>query len=106
MFSFNSPFGKCDECDGLGTLMEIDEDLIIPDKSKSILEGAILTLGDGSLKDDSWTRAILEALAKKGGFTLDTPIEKLSEENLNAILYGTNGNQLRLHKKRSGRVHE
>ena len=96
MFSFNSPFGKCDECDGLGTLMEIDEDLIIPDKSKSILEGAILTLGDGSLKDDSWTRAILEALAKKGGFTLDTPIEKLSEENLNAILYGTNGEKLRI----------
>lgn len=96
MFSFNSPFGKCDECDGLGTLMEIDEDLIIPDKSKSILEGAILTLGDGSLKDDSWTRAILEALAKKGGFTLDTPIEKLSEENLNTILYGTNGEKLRI----------
>lgn len=96
MFSFNSPFGKCDECDGLGTLMEIDEDLIIPDKSKSILEGAILTLGDGSLKDDSWTRAILEALAEKGGFTLDTPIEKLSEENLNAILYGTNGEKLRI----------
>ncbi|WP_346889969.1 excinuclease ABC subunit UvrA [Clostridium sp. UBA1056] len=96
MFSFNSPFGKCDECDGLGTLMEIDEDLIIPDKSKSILEGAILTLGDGSLKDDSWTRAILEALAKRGGFTLDTPIEKLSEENLNAILYGTNGEKLRI----------
>lgn len=95
-FSFNSPFGKCDECDGLGTLMEIDEDLVIPDKSKSILGGAILTLGEGSLKDDSWTRAILEALAKKDGFTLDTPIEQLSEENLNSILYGTNGEKLRI----------
>lgn len=95
-FSFNSPFGKCDECDGLGTLMEIDEDLVIPDKSKSILGGAILTLGEGSLKEDSWTRAILEALAKKGGFTLDTPIEQLSEENLNSILYGTNGEKLKI----------
>ncbi|MEW8993866.1 excinuclease ABC subunit UvrA [Clostridium sp.] len=96
MFSFNSPFGKCDECDGLGTLMEIDEDLVIPDKSKSILAGGILTLGEGSLKEDSWTRAILEALAKKRGFTLDTPIEKLSEESLNAVLYGTNGEKLRI----------
>lgn len=95
-FSFNSPFGKCDECDGLGTLMEIDEDLVIPDKSKSILGGAILTLGEGCLKEDSWTRAILEALAKKGGFTLDTPIEQLSEENLNSILYGTNGEKLKI----------
>ncbi|MEG0307818.1 MAG: excinuclease ABC subunit UvrA [Clostridium sp.] len=96
MFSFNSPFGKCDTCDGLGTLMEIDEDLIIPDKNKSILDGAVLTLGEGSLKDDSWTRAILEALAKKGGFTLDTPINKLSEENLRSILYGTDGEKLRI----------
>ncbi|HBA03610.1 MAG TPA: excinuclease ABC subunit UvrA, partial [Clostridium sp.] len=96
MFSFNSPFGKCDECDGLGTLMEIDEDLVIPDKSKSILGGGILTLGEGSLKEDSWTRAILEALAKKRGFILDTPIEELSEENLNSVLYGTNGEKLRI----------
>ena len=50
MFSFNSPFGKCDTCDGLGTLMEIDEDLVIPDKSKSIMEGAILSFGEGRLK--------------------------------------------------------
>lgn len=50
MFSFNSPFGKCDTCDGLGTLMEIDEDLVIPDKSKSILQGAVVTMGEGSLR--------------------------------------------------------
>ena len=86
MFSFNSPFGKCDTCDGLGTLMEIDEDLVIPDKSKSILQGAVVTMGEGSLKDDSWTRAILEALAEKGGFTLDTPINELSKDNLNLLL--------------------
>lgn len=96
MFSFNSPFGKCDKCDGLGTLMEIDEDLVIPDKSKSILQGAIVTMGDGSLKDDSWTRAILEALAEKGGFTLDTPIEELSKENLYSVLYGTDGEKIKI----------
>ncbi|WP_040192153.1 excinuclease ABC subunit UvrA [Clostridium culturomicium] len=96
MFSFNSPFGKCDTCDGLGTLMEIDEDLVIPDKSKSILQGAVVTMGEGSLKDDSWTRAILEALAEKGGFTLDTPINELSKDNLNLLLYGTNGEKLKI----------
>lgn len=97
MFSFNTPFGKCDKCDGLGTLMEIDEDLVIPDKSKSILEGAIVTMGEGSLKEDSWTRAILEALAKRGGFSLNTPIEELSKENLYSILYGTDGEKLKVH---------
>ena len=96
MFSFNSPFGKCDECDGLGTLMEIDEDLVIPDKTKSILQGAIVTMGEGSLKEDSWTRAVLEALATRGGFTLDTPICELSKENLNSLLYGTNGEKLKI----------
>ena len=59
MFSFNSPYGKCDKCDGLGTLMEIDEDLVVPNKSKSIVEGAIVPLGSGSLKEDSWTFSIL-----------------------------------------------
>lgn len=96
LFSFNTPFGKCDKCDGLGTLMEIDEDLVIPDKSKSILQGAVVTMGEGSLKDDSWTRAILEALAERGGFTLDTPINELSKENLYSLLYGTDGEKLKI----------
>lgn len=96
-FSFNSPFGKCDKCDGLGTLMEIDEDLVMPDRSKSILDGAIVTFGEGSLKEDSWTRAILESLAKWGGFSLSTPLNELSKENLNTILYGTNGVKLKVH---------
>ena len=59
-FSFNSPFGKCECCDGLGTLMEIDEELVIPDRSKSISAGAIETMGSGSLKEDSWTFSILK----------------------------------------------
>ena len=95
-FSFNSPFGKCDNCDGLGTLMEIDEDLVIPDKSKSILEGAILTLGDTSLKEDSWTFAILKALSKEYKFSLDTPINQLPRETLNIILYGMDGKKLKV----------
>ncbi len=94
MFSFNTPFGKCDTCDGLGTLMEIDEDLIIPDKSKSIMEGAILSFGEGSLKEDSWTFAVLTALSKKYKFSLDTPIEKYDPEILKILLYGTNGERI------------
>jgi excinuclease ABC subunit A len=93
-FSFNTPFGKCDTCDGLGTLMEIDEDLIIPDKSKSIMEGAILSFGEGSLKEDSWTFAVLTALSKKYKFDLDTPIEKYDPELLKILLYGTNGERI------------
>jgi len=96
MFSFNSPFGKCDTCDGLGTLMEIDEDLIMPDKSKSILEGAILSFGEGSLKEDSWTFAVLKALSEKYKFSLNTPIEKYEPEILKILLYGTNGERIKV----------
>lgn len=96
MFSFNAPYGKCDTCDGLGTLMEIDEDLIIPDKSKSILGGAILSFGEGSLKEDSWTFAVLKALSEKYKFNLDTPIEKYDPEILKILLYGTNGERIKV----------
>ena len=88
MFSFNSPFGKCDYCDGLGTLLEIDEKLVVPDKSLSLKNGAISSWGDGRFKDDSWTFAILTALIKKFNFTLETPFGELSKEVQNAILYG------------------
>ncbi|MCB2290501.1 excinuclease ABC subunit UvrA [Clostridium sp. CS001] len=96
MFSFNSPFGKCDTCDGLGTLMEIDEDLIIPDRSKSIAGGAIMSFGEGSLKEDSWTFAVLRALSKKYKFDLDAPIEKYDPDILKMLLYGTNGEKLKV----------
>lgn len=96
MFSFNSPFGKCDTCDGLGTLMEIDEDLIIPDRSKSIAGGAIMSFGEGSLKEDSWTFAVLRALSEKYKFNLDAPIEKYDPEILKMLLYGTNGEKLKV----------
>ena len=96
MFSFNSPFGKCDTCDGLGTLMEIDEDLIMPDKSKSILGGAILSFGEGSLKEDSWTFSVLKALSLKYKFNLNTPMEEYDPEILKILLYGTNGERIKV----------
>ncbi|MGL4991389.1 MAG: excinuclease ABC subunit UvrA [Sarcina sp.] len=88
MFSFNSPFGKCDYCDGLGTLLEIDEKLVVPDTSLSLKEGAISSWGDSRFKDDSWTFAVLKALMERFNFSLDTPFKELSDEVRNAILYG------------------
>ncbi|MBC2579551.1 excinuclease ABC subunit UvrA [Clostridium sp. DJ247] len=102
MFSFNAPFGKCDHCDGLGTLMEIDEKLIIPDKSKSIVEGAIIPWGPGSLKEDSWTFSILKALAKKYKFQLDVPIEEYSREVIDILLYGLKGDKIKVNYKKDG----
>ena len=96
MFSFNSPFGKCDKCDGLGTLMEIDEDRVIPDKSTSIVGGAVLPWGEGSLKEDSWTFSILKALSKEYKFSLETPIEKLSPAIVKMLLYGTEGKKVKV----------
>ncbi|WP_027632003.1 excinuclease ABC subunit UvrA [Clostridium hydrogeniformans] len=94
LFSFNSPFGKCDHCDGLGTLMEIDEDLIIPDKTKSIREGAISPWGEGRMKEDSWTYAVMTALTEKYKFSLDTPIKDLKTEVVDVLLYGVKGEKL------------
>lgn len=94
LFSFNSPFGRCDKCDGIGSLMEIDENLIIPDKTKSIMEGAIVSLGDGALKEDSWTFSILKALAKEYDFDLNTPIKDLHRDILEIILYGLSGEKI------------
>jgi len=106
MFSFNSPFGKCDKCDGLGTLMEIDENLVIPDKSKSLSEGAILPWAGTSGKDDSWTYSVLKALAKEYNFSLDTPIEKLPPEIVKILLYGTEGKTIKVRYERESGVGE
>ncbi|HID0812091.1 TPA: excinuclease ABC subunit UvrA [Clostridium botulinum] len=106
MFSFNSPYGKCDKCDGLGTLMEIDEDLVIPNKSKSIVEGAIIPLGSGSLKEDSWTFSILKALSKEYKFDLNTPIEKLDPKIVKIILYGLDGKRIKVNYKKENRIME
>ena len=94
MFSFNAPFGKCEKCDGLGTLMEIDPDLVIPNKELSVMEGAISTWGEGRLKEDSWTYAILKAMSEEYDLDLNRPIKELSKEHVDLLLYGTKGHKL------------
>ena len=99
-FSFNNPFGACPTCFGLGYKMEFDVDLMIPDKSISIADGAIVVLGWQSCTDKkSYTRAILDALAKEYKFDLETPFEDMSEEAQNIILHGTNGHEVKVHYK-------
>ncbi|EOU1682852.1 excinuclease ABC subunit UvrA [Clostridium perfringens] len=88
MFSFNSPFGKCERCDGLGTLMEIDEDLVVPNKDLSIRGGAISTWGDSRMKEESWTYCVLKALMDKYNFDLDTPYKDLPKKVQEVLMYG------------------
>ena len=88
MFSFNSPFGKCERCDVLGTLMEIDEDLVVPNKDLSIRGGAISTWGDSRMKEESWTYCVLKALMEKYNFDLDTPYKDLPKKVQEVLMYG------------------
>ena len=89
-FSFNNPFGACPECFGLGYKMEFDVDLMIPDKSLSLSEGAISVMGWQSSSDEgSFTNAVLRALAREYKFSMDTPFEKLSQNVRDVICYGT-----------------
>ncbi len=99
-FSFNNPFGACPDCFGLGYKMEFDEDLMIPDKSLSIDQGAIVVLGWQSCTDKgSYTRAVLEALAKEYKFRLDTPFEDYPKEVHDILINGTNGKEIKVHYK-------
>ena len=97
-FSFNNPFGACPVCFGLGYKMEFDVDLMIPDQSKSIEEGAIVVMGWQSSSDPgSFTNAILQALSKAYKFKLSTPFEKLSEEAKKILIHGTDGKEVDVH---------
>lgn len=97
-FSFNNPFGACPDCYGLGYKMEFDEDLMIPDKSLSINQGAIVVLGWQSANDDkSFANAILKALGKKYNFDLDTPFEEYPQEIHDILIHGTNGVSVPVH---------
>jgi len=96
MFSFNNPAGACPHCTGLGFQLVADPDLVIPDKTKSILDGAIQVSGWQSARTDSVFRMYFEALAQKYRFSLNVPFEQLSEEAKNVILYGTKGEKLRM----------
>lgn len=95
MFSFNNPYGACKCCSGLGTFMEIDENLVIPNKKLSINQGAIKASGWNVADGSSIARMYFDALAKEYDFSLDMPVEMLPKEGVRAILYGTNGKKLK-----------
>ena len=96
-FSFNNPAGACPTCTGLGVQMKVDPDLVIPNPSLSLMDGALTASGWGNVRSDTISRMYFEALAKKYHFKLETPIRELSEEARHAILYGTGGQKLTLH---------
>ena len=99
-FSFNNPFGACPDCLGLGYKMEFDVDLMIPDPSLSITEGAIVVMGWQSCKEKgSFTRAILDALAQEYDFSLDTPFQDLPEKIRRILIHGTDGKEVKVHYK-------
>ena len=100
MFSFNNPYGACPTCTGLGIQMKIDPDRIIPNRKLSIAEGAIRASGWSSAEQGSISRMYYDALGKRFGFTLDTPLSDFSEEAMDALLYGTKGEPLELSVKR------
>ena len=101
MFSFNNPYGACPVCTGLGTQLVADPALIIPDDSKSILQGAIQASGYNNVKDDSIARMYFEALGKKYHFSLTEPIRDLPKTALDAILYGTGKENLTIYYERA-----
>ena len=100
MFSFNNPYGACPTCSGLGFQLKVDPDLIMPNRSLSILDGGISASGWGNAKSDTISRMYYEALGRKYKFTLDTPLEKLSPQAIDALLYGTGEEKLKLQYER------
>ena len=96
MFSFNTPYGACPTCMGLGTVTSVSPDLVIPDKRLSINEGAIVASGWNGTEKNSISRMYYEGMAERYGFSLDTPIEELPDEIVDILLYGTKGEKLKL----------
>ena len=101
LFSFNNPYGACPCCSGLGVLLKMDPDIIIPDRSKSFNEGAIRVSGWNTSEPGSMAAAYLKGLADAYHFSLDAPVCELSEEALNAVLYGTRGAKIRVEYERA-----
>jgi len=100
MFSFNNPYGACPTCSGLGVLLKIDPNMIVPDPSKSLNEGAIQVSGWNSAEPDSMATMYLKGLADKYNFSLDAPVSELPEEIVDKLLYGTRGEKIRLEYQR------
>ncbi len=96
MFSFNNPFGACPRCTGLGTFKNVDVNLVVPDKSLSIREGAIKASGWNTLSDDSVAMMYYNAISKHYGISLDVPVKNLKPEELGIFLYGTGGEKIRV----------
>ncbi len=104
MFSFNNPYGACPTCSGLGMLMKIDPEAIIPDPSKSLNEGAIRVSGwDSSTEGGQMARMYLEALSAHYGFSMDAPVSELPEKILNILYYGTKNEKITIEYERDGR---
>jgi excinuclease ABC subunit A len=103
LFSFNSPFGACPTCNGLGTLMKIDPDLVVPNKKKSISEGAIAPWG---LERDGWYFSMLRTVARAYHFSLDTPFQSLTSDQQRVILYGSGNKEIRFEYKSQNRKAE
>jgi len=97
MFSFNNPYGACPECSGLGTLMKISPDLCVPDRSKTLREGAVSCMGWNSGDEASFAASIFSALADHYGFSVDTPFKDLPQKAVDVILYGTGGKKIPVH---------
>ena len=100
MFSFNNPYGACPTCSGLGVLLKMDPAMVIPDRTKSLNQGAIQVSGWNSAEEDTMARMYLQGLADKYGFSLDAPVCDLPEEVLEKILYGTRGEKIHLEYRR------
>ncbi|MFZ5987071.1 MAG: excinuclease ABC subunit UvrA [Bacillota bacterium] len=96
MFSFNNPFGACPVCSGLGTLMKIDPDLVMPDKTLSLAEGAIKAGGWNIANEEGYARMYINALTRHYNFSVKTPIEKLPSHIVDIILYGNNGERIKV----------
>jgi excinuclease ABC subunit A len=106
-FSFNSPHGACPVCTGLGLQMEPDPDLIIPDKNLSIIEGGVAPWAKSFQSGDSWMLEVLEAVAQQFGFTVETPLKDLTEDQMNVLLYGNKDKHIKIkHKTYQGKWQE
>ena len=103
MFSFNSPYGACETCSGLGYLFEIDPDLLIPDKKRSLLSGAIKVAGYNLERGDAWGRTIMEGLSKEYGVDIRIPVRDLPKEFIHVLMYGTNGRKFKIYYDRNNR---
>ncbi len=104
-FSFNAPHGACPECMGIGTTMELDPELVMPNRNLSIAQGAIVPWMRTGMENSKWYSALLIAVADRFGFSLDTPIREMDPKHLDLILYGTSGEKVQVkYSPRSGRV--